>query len=44
MPDHLARKTYRLGGRFFDPSVTGRLLQYGKAPYQRISDPPAFFL
>ncbi|KAI3367786.1 hypothetical protein L3Q82_026619 [Scortum barcoo] len=41
MQDHLAGKTSRLGGRFSDPLVTGRPLQYGKAPYQRISDPPA---
>lgn len=41
MQDHLAREARRLDGRFSDPAVTGSRLQYGKAPYQRISDPPA---
>lgn len=41
MQDHLARKMCRLDGRFSDPAVTCRRLQYGKSPYQRISDPPA---
>lgn len=41
MQDHMARKMCRLDGRFTDAAVTGRRLQYGKAPYQRISDPPA---
>lgn len=42
MQDHLAMKTRRLDGRFSDPAVTGRPLQYGKARYQRICDPQAF--
>lgn len=44
MQGHLARKTCRLDGRLSDPAITCRPLQYGKAPYQRISDPPACLL
>lgn len=42
MQGHLARKTHRLDAVFSDSAVIGRPLQYGKAPYQRISDPAAF--
>lgn len=41
MQDHLARKACRLGGHFSDAVVTVRPVQYGKASYQRISDPAA---
>lgn len=40
MLGHLARRMCRLDGRFSDPVIPGSPLQYGKALYQHMCDPP----